>query len=297
MTAKKSFAKKIEKILWATDFSQESRHCLPYVKFFADAVKAKNYALYVLPKFSDWIYETAFLSDDELFKTIDNTRQNSLNKMEKYSKQSGLSMEPRVIEGRFASEEIISYANDNNVDLILAGRRGISEIEQILIGSTTSRLIRKANIPVLVIPRAKKNAKIGKILCPIDLGDFSMMELEYAIALAEQLRAVLYVIHVSEFFSYKIPIFARDKLIEKINNKIKEMAEARNYRIEDENIIHEVGEPAQKIMETAGKKKIDVITMATHQRKGIEKFFLGSITEKVLMYSDTPVIVLPPAHP
>jgi len=35
--------------------------------------------------------------------------------------------------------------------------------------------------------------------------------------------------------------------------------------------------------------------MATHQRKGIERLFLGSITEKVLLYADTPMLILPPA--
>ena len=40
------------------------------------------------------------------------------------------------------SEEIINYAQTNHVDLIFAGRRGISKIKQMLIGSTTSRLAR-----------------------------------------------------------------------------------------------------------------------------------------------------------
>jgi nucleotide-binding universal stress UspA family protein len=282
----------IKTVAWATDFSKESRFCVPYIKFFTESLNTQNHALYILPKFSDWVYETAFLTDDELFKTIDLTRQKSLSKMKGYSKRSGVPYEARVIEG-IASEEIIKFSREENVDIVFAGRRGISEIEQILIGSTTSRLIRNSDIPIFVVPKNKRNVTIEKVMCPIDLNDFSLRELEYAIHFSRQLKAKLYVVHISEFFNYKVPVLKRDKLIDKINEKIMGIAEDLNYKIE--NIIYDEGEPGQKIIEIAKKNKVDVITMATHQRKGIEKFFLGSITEKVLMYSDVPVLVLPPA--
>jgi nucleotide-binding universal stress UspA family protein len=295
MTQKKTnFAdKKIEEILWATDFSKESRFSLPYVKYFANNLKTENHAMYVLPKFSDWIYETAFLSDDELFNTIAKTRQKAMTKMTGYSKKAQITFKAQVMEG-IASAEILKYSKEKNIDLIFAGRRGISEIEHILIGSTTSRLIRNSEIPVFIAPKQKRDVKMNNVLCPIDFSDFSIRELDYAISLAKQLNAKLSVIHVSEFFNYRVPVFKRDILVNKINSKINNIAVQHDYSIE--NIIYDEGEPAQKIMEIAKKRKMDVITMATHQRKGFEKFFLGSITEKVLMYSDIPVIVLPPPH-
>jgi nucleotide-binding universal stress UspA family protein len=118
--------------------------------------------------------------------------------------------------------------------------------------------------------------------------------LKYSISLAKRLRAKLYVIHVSEFFNYKVPVLKRDKLINKINEKIARIADESKFKIE--KIIYEIGEPAQKIIEVAKKNKVDLIPMAIHQRKGIEKFFLGSISEKVLMYSDIPVLILPPSN-
>jgi nucleotide-binding universal stress UspA family protein len=290
--SKTSTFSKIETILWATDFSNESRFCLPYIKIFSSALKTKNHALYVLPKFSDWVYETAFASDEELLKTIEKTREHSIEKIIDTSKQSNVTFEPHFIEGRITSEEIIKFAGGKKVDLIFAGRRGISEIEEILIGSTTSRLIRNSDIPVLVIPQNRQVSKIEKILCPIDLSESSTMELEYAISLSRQLQAKLEVIHVAEFFSYKIPVFKKDLLIDKISEKIQKIAGENKYKIE--NIIYETGEPAKKIIEVAKANKTDIITMATHQRKGLEKFFLGSISEKVIMYSDIPVLILPP---
>ena len=119
-----------------------------------------------------------------------------------------------------------------------------------------------------------------------------MMELEYAIYLSRHLRAQLFVVHIAEFFNYKVPLFKMEMLIGKINKKIAEIAEKYRYKIE--NIIHDTGEPAKKIIEIAKAENVDIITMATHQRKGIGKFFLGSISEKVLLYSNIPVLILPP---
>ncbi|MCP5106928.1 MAG: universal stress protein [bacterium] len=293
MPKEKKISSKIQTILWATDFSKESRACLAYVKRFGEKLNTRNHALYILPKFSDWVYEAAFLKDDDLLKTIEKTKENSFKRIETVAKKAEIPLETGVIEG-IASEELIRFAENNNVDMIFAGRRGTSEIEEILIGSTTSRLIRNSSIPVFVIPKTRREPKIDRILCPIDLSESSLPELGYGISLARQLDAKLYVVHVAEFFNYRVPVLKRDILIDKINEKIVKIAEENEYKIE--NIIYEIGEPAQKIIETAKKNKIQLILMATHQRKGFEKLFLGSISEKVLMYCDIPVLILPPSN-
>jgi len=288
---KKNIPLEIKHLLWATDFSEESLHCIPYLKLFHEKLQTENHALYVLPKLSDWVYETAYISSSDLLDTINETRQNSIEKIESASQDTGIPFQALVKEG-LASEEIIQYSHQNNIDLIFAGRRGISEIEEILIGSTTSRLIRNSDVPVMVIPKTTEDIKLEKILCPIDFNELSMLQLEYAITLARQLKAKLYVAHISEFFNFKIPVFQREKLIEEINERIDNIAKDLGYEVE--NIIYDIGEPGQKIIEIARANQINIITMATHQRQGIKQFFLGSITEKVLMYSNIPVIVLPP---
>lgn len=282
---------KLKSLIWATDFSKESRACLPYLKFLSDKLNTNNHAVYVLPKFSDWVYEAAFFSHEDLFQEIENTKRKSLAKIERDSKKRDLGLKPVLLEG-IASEEIIKYADENDGDLILAGRRGISQIEEILIGSTTSRLIRNSHKPVLVIPKAKREVKIESIMAPIDFNEMSLLELHYSIFLARVLGAKLYVVHISEFFNYRLPALKRHDLIEKINQKIQNIADESGYEIE--NFIYDEGEPAQKIIEISKKKKIDLVVMTTRQRSGFEKFFLGSITEKVLMYSNIPTLILPP---
>ena len=282
---------RVKKILWATDFSRESRYCLPYLRFFDQELKTENLALYVLPKFSKWVSETAFFSSDDLYNEINRARKRTLTRLDKLSHQHSIDITAEIREGT-ASEEIIGYAREKKIDVIFAGRRGISEIEEIIIGSTTSRLTRNSPIPVMVIPKNKRVIKIDNILCPIDFDHLAWVQLEETIALAKLFKAKIAVIHVSEFFNYKVPVFKRDQLRKKINNNIKAVAETLNYKID--NIVYDIGEPANKILKYASTKGFDLITMASHQRKGIEKFFLGSVAEKVLMAANTPVLILPP---
>jgi nucleotide-binding universal stress UspA family protein len=283
----------IDNILWATDLSNESKFCLPYIQYFSKIFKTKNQALYVLPKFSDWVYEAAFFSNEDLIKEIEKTKKKSFNKIQNLSEKHNINFEIKILEG-VASEEIIKFSNKKKIDIIFAGRRGISELEQLLIGSTTSRLIRNSKLPIFVVPKRRRFSGIKKILSPIDFSSLWFSELKYSIPLAQKLKAKLYIAHVSEFFNYKVPFLKRDKLIKSINEKITKVAKENQYKIE--NIIYETGEAAHKIIEISKKNKIDLIVMTTHQRKGFEKFFLGSVTEKVLMASDIPMLILPSSY-
>jgi len=281
----------IQRILWATDFSRESMSCLPWVEWVQHQIRPETHALYVLPRFSDWVYEAAFFSLEDLRREIESTREKSTSKLAEISKRKEMEFKVAVREG-IASEEISTYAREQSMDMIFAGRRGLSEIEQILVGSTTARLLRNAHTPVFVVPREKRKAAIRRILAPVDLNELSMRELRYAIALARQFQAELVVMHVAEFYNYKVPALKHHQLIERINRQIAEVAAKLDYAVE--NIIHETGEPAHKIMEVADAQDMDVIVMATSQRRGLEKFLMGSVTQKVLLATSIPLIVLPP---
>jgi len=288
---KKVKLRNIKEIVWATDLSRESKVCVPYLKYFNEKLSLNNHAVFILPKISQWVYERAFFSTDDYFKEIDNSIAISKAKLEKYCESIELKFKTVVNQG-IESEEILKYSKKNDADIIMVGKRGISEISDFIIGSTTSRLIRNSSSPVLVVTSRKKAVDVKKILCPIDFGDLSLSELNYSLSLASQLGAELYTVHISEFFNYKVPVLKRDKLIEVINTNIQKIALSANYKIAD--TIYDMGEPAHKIMEIAKKGKFDMIVMAANQKVGTERMLLGSITEKVLMHSNIPVLIIPP---
>lgn len=67
---------------------------------------------------------------------------------------------------------------------------------------------------------------------------------------------------------------------------------AREANIPFEGVVALAVSPYEQIVETAAKYQCDIIMMASHGRKGLNKLFLGSETQKVLAHTTLPVMVL-----
>ncbi len=138
----------------------------------------------------------------------------------------------------------------------------------------------------------------SKILCPIDL-EHSLKALDFAIRLARQNGARLYVLYVAA-----IPIGAAEltSTADKepfwevtAKKRLELMAEEKLVgKIDDYELITRSGEPAAGILMAQAEIGADLIVMATHGRTGISHFFLGSVAERVVRESPCPVLTLRP---
>jgi Universal stress protein family len=83
----------------------------------------------------------------------------------------GIPIEAIIREGNTASE-ILSQQADLKADLLIMGTHGRSGFERFLLGSITEKVLRKANCPVLTVPRRHPDAVpatpvlFKQILCP-----------------------------------------------------------------------------------------------------------------------------------
>jgi nucleotide-binding universal stress UspA family protein len=57
------------------------------------------------------------------------------------------------------------------------------------------------------------------------------------------------------------------------------------------SVVTKANTAYEGIVDTAKKRKCDVIFMASHGRRGLSKLIMGSVTQKVLMHSKIPVVV------
>ena len=70
---------------------------------------------------------------------------------------------------------------------------------------------------------------------------------------------------------------------------IGKMAKAAGVRFA--SVVTQAFAPDEGIIDTAKKRKCDVIFMASHGRRGLSKLIMGSVTQKVLAHSRIPVVV------
>jgi len=146
---------------------------------------------------------------------------------------------------------------------------------------------------------------LKKILLPVDNSEASEKAGEYAIRSAEITGTEIIVLHVIDTYYLKsIPQHdLRERLEKQFRFEGKEAVEKFEKKIEDEQcagncknidlitMIKE-GKPSEVIVKTADQLGVDQIIMSKSGKHGLEKFLLGSTTERVVREAKVPVNVI-----
>jgi nucleotide-binding universal stress UspA family protein len=141
----------IHHILVPIDFSEHSKNALQYAIPYAVQFKARLDLLYVV---EPTIYPADFSFGQVGFPNIE-------EELRKRGDEELSTLVSNEIKGRVSASssvrtgkpfyEIIEYARENNVDLIIIATHGHTGVEHILFGSTVEKVVRKAPCPVLVV--------------------------------------------------------------------------------------------------------------------------------------------------
>jgi nucleotide-binding universal stress UspA family protein len=281
----------IKKVLWATDFSAESKEALAYADRFAKTFKAKLLALHVVPDFSPVLYEAWPGAEAELTGRIEAGKVAARAELDRICETQGVCPSKVVIAQGSAAKVILQTAKKENADLIVVGRRGISGHEVNLIGSVTHQILRGSRVPVLVTKGVEaKVGDLGKILVPTDFSSEEDVEREHAWRLAKALGSSLTFLYVLELFGHDF------RLTDEMFNSVLEKLQARKKReprsVEFNNDVTKAVHGWEGIIAYAETKGYGLIVMSTTVRR-FARFFLGSTTEKVIARSVVPVYAIP----
>jgi nucleotide-binding universal stress UspA family protein len=129
------------------------------------------------------------------------------------------------------------------------------------------------------LPYVEELAQLGKIEVIL----FQSIATPHDVQLAESYTSHL--VHLADEYIAHASAAARDYL----NTVRKRLAEKGIIACADV----EVGHPAEKIIEYAKKKDVDLIAMSTHGRSGVSRLF-GSVADKVAHHSEKPVLLIRP---
>lgn len=136
-----------------------------------------------------------------------------------------------------------------------------------------------------------------KILIAHDGSKSSDKALKKAVELAINFNASLTVLAViPELYLTELSDVDRNRIFESLSKETTEAMEKirkslSGKSMEVKTLIRQ-GDPAEKILETAQKMKVDLIVTGSHGRHGTKKFLLGSVSSKIVDYSKCPVLVV-----
>jgi nucleotide-binding universal stress UspA family protein len=203
-------------------------------------------------------------------------------------------------------DAITKEANHKDYDLIVMGTHAREGLNRLLLGSVTERVIRMAQIPVMV-SRAQTNAEFKRILVPVDSTLNSLQIVSHAKALALELPAKLHFVHVipdapipldDPVGSYRAFDYAglsksledTGKLtLQKAVESCKELTPTTSLLNAHTDQVHNV------ILGAAKDVHADLIVMITHARAGMERLLLGSVSEGVVHHANVPVLLVRPS--
>lgn len=134
----------------------------------------------------------------------------------------------------------------------------------------------------------------AKILCPVDFDQNSLLALGLACELAQERTATLYVLHVVAIPPGPEVAVPFDKMEGRARTKLEELARKKINGKASYEVRVTSGDPGVESLRTAERIGADLIVMATHGRKGLRRFFLGSVAERVVREAPCPVLTIRP---
>jgi universal stress protein A len=142
----------MKRILLPTDFSDYSQNAVAYATEFANTFGAELHLLHVLQDLVAMVPEPglAFPPPGDYMQELQESAEAALAKIPDPPPSEGGNV-VRVVRQGPPFVEIVRYAKENDIDLVIMGTHGRSGLAHVLLGSVAEKVVRKAPCPVLTV--------------------------------------------------------------------------------------------------------------------------------------------------
>jgi len=201
---------------------------------------------------------------------------------------------------------ILDAATRRQADLIVMSTHGRGGLSRMLYGSVADQILRRATIPVLLVPSIVEHAWPAdgpvSLLVPLDGSELATQALQSTELLTEAFGSRVTLLRVVQPVPY--PLYGEGYAYVPYDEDA-EVADARRYldgqaaRLVERGVCVTtdvaVGEPARAIGESARAQDVDVVVMATHGHGGLSRLILGSVATATLRHTTAPLLLVRPA--
>lgn len=183
-----------------------------------------------------------------------------------------------VVEG-YASEEIVQYANRNDIDWIVMGTKGHNSLKNVIFGSVTNNVTSISRVPVLVVPQELSSEFNTKMLLAIDnleLDKEEIFDIPMEIAKSNNVKIdILHIMSKKEIIPFDPYLFA-----------------FLNERAGDIHLI-EGNDTIKEIKNFTEKNEFGLLIMIRRPKNLLSKLIKASNTTEEASITNTPLLILP----
>jgi nucleotide-binding universal stress UspA family protein len=268
----------MKKLLVPCDFSIPSLHAFQFALDAAAQVNGTVHVLHVveLPVLHDSVLMPVLSFEQDLFQELRKKAETQFAIINKKFNKNAVNVVSEVQFGKI-SDMIRNYTKEHEVDTIIMGSHGATGAREFFIGSNAEKIVRQADVPVLVLKDEYKGP-IKNIVFPNTLETEDQEDLVQKIkALQHFFKAHLHIVWINTPVNFTTDMETRQRL-----EKFVKRYQFKDYSV---NIYNHLN-PEDGIIEFSKLIDAGLIAMGTHGRTGIAHMIHGSLTESLVNHTD-----------
>jgi len=203
-----------------------------------------------------------------------------------------------VVAQGSAPAALVDLVETRQADLLVMGARGKHFVVEMLLGSTTERVLRKSRRPLLAV-KQRPQAPYRRILAPVDFSDHAAAAIHVAHAWLPDADIVLLHAFEAEWESTFQFAGIDDQQIHEYRIQARDAAQKAmeafigTLRVPARQLTRQFvhGTATLRILEHEQTMDADLIVMGKHGQSMMEELLLGSVTQHVLAHSSSDVLI------
>ncbi|WP_339917435.1 universal stress protein [Yeosuana marina] len=276
----------MRKILIPTDFSENAMNAMRYG---IDLFKYEISEFYFMHAYQDEIYaDEASLTRETLEKVKDEVAKRSKKQLQITLKNiNEYSPNPRhtyhiVSSNSLLMDEADRIVDQQNIDIIVMGTRGITNDRNLTFGSNTLQIIKYVQCPVLAIPENYEYTQPKHILFPTDyMIPYKRRELKLLCEIAAPFRAIIDMLYISR--SKKLSMRQEDNRAFLIETLCKNTV---NFKVANgRNIV-------DTVYKYIKENSVDMLAMVNSRHSFLENILFQSTIDEFTLHLDIPFLAL-----
>jgi nucleotide-binding universal stress UspA family protein len=281
----------VEKILFATDFSESSEKALAYVKKLAHHFGSAVTAAHVID------LTTATRSPEAAMgfsmPDLREIGEEGIRKVRRELRRDHIIENGVVLTGGNPAASIVDFAAELKPDLIVMGTRGKGNLERFILGSTAEDVLRHVSCPVLTVgPQClipeEADVSWSHILYATDFTPDTAHAALFALSLAQESKARVTLCHIIPERMGDCADSLRNAFLDELNCMIPE---AVREWCSPECVVKQ-GEAPTTILKLANDGRADLIVLGVRPAIHIRTHAPAGVTYKVLAGARCPVLTI-----
>ncbi len=274
----------MKSLLLLTDFSEAAFRAAEYACGIAPLLQVERFILY-------HAYQT-YVGGTEV-PIVEDSQEVYLASMEALGLQydrlrtlagPGVKIEMVAKEG-FLTDMMAIYAAEENVSAIVMGVSGKSGLEELLMGSATSQILKTSEVPVLVVPQhALVGRPVRTVVFATDLKDVNQLSAARLEDFLGAFKAQVYVVNVGQGTDEKYTAETFEAITD-LHRRLEKYNPTFGYISHDDVV--------EGILSYAEERQASLIIAVPKKHGGFMSLFHKSISKKLAYASAVPLLFLP----